>query len=148
MKRLYLFYKVCSNKVSNYILELIPPVRHSYRNHNSFTPLPRKNKYFRNFFFSCVINNWNKLDPEIRNSSSYLSFRNGLIKFIRPSECKIFNIPDQVGVKLLTRLQLGSSRLLERKFRHKFEDVLNPLCSCSIEPETTMHFFLRCQWLL
>ena len=27
-----------------------------------------------------------------------------------------------------------------------FEDTLNPLCSCSVEPETTLQFFLQCQF--
>ena len=61
--------------------------------------------------------------------------------FIRPSENKIFNIHDKVGIKLLTRVRLGFTHLREHKFRRNFADILNPLCPCSIEPETTMHFF-------
>ena len=48
-------------------------------------------------------------------------------------------------MKLLTRLRLGFSHLFEHKFRHNFADSLNPLCSCSLETESTLHFFLRCQ---
>ena len=66
--------------------------------------------------------------------------------FVRPSENKIFNVQDQVSIKLLARLRLGLSHLREHKFRHNFEDNLNPLCSCSIEAETTLQFFLRCQF--
>ena len=29
-------------------------------------------------------------------------------------------------------------------FRHDFADILNPLCSCFLETEDTVHFFLRC----
>ena len=36
--------------------------------------------------------------------------------------------------------------LHEQKFRNKFEDTLNLLCSCSIEAETTLHFYLRCHF--
>ena len=61
--------------------------------------------------------------------------------FVRPSENKIFDVQDQVSIKLLARLRLGLSHLREHKFRHNFEDTLNPLCSCSIEVE--MHFLLR-----
>ena len=43
-------------------------------------------------------------------------------------------------------LRLGLSQLREHKFRHDFEGTLNPLCSCSIEAETTLHFFQRCQF--
>ena len=27
-----------------------------------------------------------------------------------------------------------------------FADTLNPLCPCSIEAKTTVHFFIRCQF--
>ena len=87
-----------------------------------------------------VINDWNKLDPKIRNSSSYLSFKNALINFIRHSENKIFNINDEVDIKLLTRLRLGFSHLREHKFRYNFADTLNPLCPCNIDPETKIDF--------
>ena len=47
---------------------------------------------------------------------------------------------------MLARLRLGFSHLRGHKFRHGFKDKLNPLCSCSIEAETTIHFFLRCHF--
>ena len=49
-------------------------------------------------------------------------------------------------MKLLTRLRLGLSHLREHKFRHGFRDILNPLCPCSIEAETTTHYYLRCNF--
>ena len=69
-----------------------------------------------------------------------------VLKFIRPAQRKTFNINDSVGVKLLTRLRLGSRHLREHKFRHGFGDILNPLCPCSIEAKTTAHYFLRCHF--
>ena len=68
------------------------------------------------------------------------------LKFIRPVQRQMFNINDSVGVKLLTRLRLGFSHFHEHKFRHGFRDILNPLCPCSIEGETTAHYFLRCHF--
>ena len=68
-----------------------------------------------------------------------------LLKFIRPIENSTYKIYDPLGIKLLTRLRLGFSHLSEHKFRHNFADSLNPLCSCSLETESTLHFFLRCQ---
>ena len=47
---------------------------------------------------------------------------------------------------MLTRLRLGFSHLREHKFRHGFKDTLNPLCSCSAEATTTIHYFLRCHF--
>ena len=58
----------------------------------------------------------------------------------------VYNIHDPVGIKYLTRLRLGLSHLNEHKFRHNFQDYLNPLCSCSLEVETTNHCFLHCHY--
>ena len=32
----------------------------------------------------------------------------------------------------------------EHKFRHNFHDTMNPLCSCSLEPEATPHYLCYC----
>ena len=56
----------------------------------------------------------------------------------------IFNIFDPKGIKFLTRLRLGFSHLNEHRFRHNFQDCMNPLCSCSLEIEDTLHYLLHC----
>ena len=45
---------------------------------------------------------------------------------------------------MLTRLRLGLSHLRERKFKHSFQDSLNPICSCGNDIETSGHFLLHC----
>ena len=30
------------------------------------------------------------------------------------------------------------------RFRHNFQDCLNPLCSCSLQTEDTIHYLLHC----
>ena len=45
---------------------------------------------------------------------------------------------------MLTRLRLGLSHLADHKFRHNFQDCLNPICSCSHDIETKSHFLLHC----
>ena len=97
-------------------------------------------------FFICVIGEWNKLNPEIRSSGSYNIFRKSLLNFIRPSASKVCNINDTISIELITRLRLGFSHLREHKFKHSFQDTLNPLCSCSIEAESTSHYFPRCHF--
>ena len=144
-RRLRLLYKVFSTCQPSYIYDLLRPMRSSSRHVNSFNTVSCKSEYFMNSFIPNVINKWNKLDPGIRSSTSYNLFRNALLKFIRPAQRKTFNINDSVAVKLLTRLRLGFSRLCEHKFRHGFRDILNPLCPCDIETETTAHYFLHCQ---
>ena len=64
--------------------------------------------------------------------------------FVHPIQRSICNIFDPKGWKLLTRLTLGFSHLNEHRFRHNFQDCLNPLCSCSLEIEDTSHYLLHC----
>ena len=142
-RRLCVLYKVFSSGQPSYIYDLLPPLRSSRRHVNSFNLVTCKSEYFKNSFIPNVIYEWNKLDPDIRSSASYNLFRNTLLKFIRSAQRKTLHINDSVGVKLLTRLRLGFSHLREYKFRHGFKDILNPLCPCSIEAETTAHYFLR-----
>ena len=47
------------------------------------------------------------------------------------------------GLKLLTKMRLGLSHLADHKFRHTFQDRLNPICSCGQEIETASPFFLQ-----
>ena len=67
------------------------------------------------------------------------------MKSIRPNPRLIFGVHNPHGLKHLTRLRLGLSHLREHKFKHNFQDSINPLCSCGGAIETTEHFFLHCQ---
>ena len=92
-----------------------------------------------------TIREWNKLDTSIYQAASYSVFRKALLDFIRPTANSTFGTNDVSGLKLLTRLRVGFSHLREHKFKHNFQDTLNPLCPCSLEAEDTYHFFMRCQ---
>ena len=81
--------------------------------------------YFGNSFFPYCVKEWNKLDSELKNSSSVFNFKKGLLAFIRPKMNPVFKIHDPIGLKLLTRLRVNLSHLREHKFRHNFLDTLN-----------------------
>ena len=69
-----------------------------------------------------------------------------LLNFIKRTGNSTYKMHDSLGIKLLTRLWLCFNLLSKHKFRHNFVDSLNPLCSCSLETESTLQFFfLRCQ---
>ena len=55
----------------------------------------------------------------------------------------IYNIHDPLGIIYLTRLRIGFSHLKEYKFKHNFQDSIDPICSCSSGIETTILFFLH-----
>ena len=71
-------------------------------------------------------------------------FKKHLLNFIRPNSSNAFNINNPLGLKLLTRLRIGFSHLKEHKFKHNFQDSVDPLCSCGNDIESTVHFFLHC----
>ena len=103
-----------------------------------------KHQFFKNTYFPSAIIEWNKLDPNIPNSETLNIFKLKILKFIRPTANSIFGSHNPIWVKLLTRLRLGLSHLRELKFKHSFQDTLNPFCSCGKEVETTFHFLLSC----
>ena len=143
--RLCYLFKIVSTKQPAYPYDLIPPFQRSaWSKGYIYEPFCRSVS-FENSFLPYAINEWNKLDLEIRNADTYASFWKMLLNFIRPTHRKFFKIYDPLRIKLLTKLRLCFSHISEHKFRHNFADSLNSLCSCSLETESTLHFFLRCQ---
>ena len=76
---------------------------------------------------------WDRLNMQIRRSESFLSYKNSLLKIGRPTFKPTYNIHYPTGLKFLNRLRLGLSHLNKHKFKHNFQDCVNPLCSCSLE---------------
>ena len=63
---------------------------------------------------------------------------------IRPSPNSVYNCHSPRGICLITRLRLGLSHLGEHKFKHGFQDMFYPLCSCENDVESTEHFLIHC----
>ena len=85
-----------------------------------------------------------KLAPDLRNSDSFSAFKKIILNFIRPSPNSIFNCHNPKALKFITQLHLGLSHLRYHKFKHNFQDSLNPLCNCGLITETISHYLLRC----
>lgn len=86
---------------------------------------------------------WNKIDINV-HSFSYSVFKSYLLEEIRPKINSLYNIYNSSGIKFLSRLRLGLSHLNEYKFNHTFNDCVNPSCTCTLQYETTSHFFYNC----
>ena len=84
------------------------------------------------------------MDPDIRNSESFGFFKSKILKFIRSKPSSIYNYHNPKRIRLITRLRLSLSHLHEHKFKHTFQDCLNPLCLCGNDIETSSHFLLHC----
>ena len=113
-------YKIISTKSHPYLYLLIPPLQRSHRHPGCFKTLRCGTGPFRNSFLSFTVNEWNKLDSDIKNSVSYVILRKNLLAFIRPVGSSIYGIYYPFGVRLINRLRLGFSHLRE----HKLDTIL------------------------
>ena len=138
--------KIMTEKPPNYLINLIPKYDTTIRARNNSIPTFHcRTDCFKYSFFPSTLNDWFSLDINIRNSDSISLFKSRLLSFIRPVQNKIDNIFDPDGLKFLTQLRVGLSYLNAHRFRHNFQDCLNPLCSCSLEIEDTTHYLFHCR---
>ena len=79
-----------------------------------------KHNFFKNTFFPSTIIEWDKRDPAIGNSTSFNSFKESILKLIRPAPNTIFQCHNPNGIKYLTRLRVNFSHLRDRRFKHSF----------------------------
>mgnify|MGYP001793799177 FL=1 len=148
LRKMCTLFKINFTKKPNYLYDLIPSENHLYNTRNSdmLKTYHSRTDFFKNSFFPYSITEWNKLDSSIRNIDTLAAFKSAVLNLngghIYPKS--IFNIHNPFGIKILTRLRLGLSHLNEHRFNHNFRECINPLCSCSLEIESVLHFFLHC----
>ena len=70
--------------------------------------------------------------------------RKNCFPIIRPPPKPVYNIHDPNGLSILTQLRVGLSKLHYHKFKHNFNDTLNPLFPINDGVEDTEHYFLLC----
>ena len=145
-RRLLNFHKYFSSKSPLYLYSIIPKVNFESRTRqrDNIPLLKTRTDAFKYSYFPYCIQEWNKINVSTRKFP-FTIFKNFLLKSIRPKPRSVFNLHNPNGLKHLTRLRLGLSHLREHKFKHNFQDSINPLCSCGGDIETTEHFFLHCQ---
>ena len=116
-KRLTCMFKIMKKEAPNYLINLIPKCEAAIRTRkNNFPSYNCRTDCFKYSFFPSTLNDWFRLDINIRNSESILLFKSRLLSFIRPNQSNIYNIFDPIGLKLLPHLRLGLSHLNEPKF--------------------------------
>ena len=144
-KRLSCMFNIMNDKAPYYLKNIIPKCHEStmLRN-NCLLTFHCRTECFKNSFFPSTMNDWFNLDSTIRDSESIAFFKKRLLSFIRPIPSNVYNIFDPMVLKFLTRLRLGFSHLNEHRFRYNFQKCINPLCSCSLETENTLHYLLHC----
>ena len=83
--------------------------------------LNTKYSFFKNSFFPSTIIEWKKLVINL------IFKKHILLQFMRSSLNSVYNSHNPKGRKLMTRLCLGLIHLREHKFKHSFQDSINPL---------------------
>ena len=134
-RKLRSFYKIFRNKSPRYLFNIIPTRNSSCitRNHANIPLFKINYSFFKNSFFPSANIEWNNLDHNLRNSDTYGTFKNTILKFIRPSPNSVFECHNPQGSKFLTRLLLSFSHLREHKLKHSFRDSLNSLYKCGFD---------------
>ena len=136
--------KIMNKEAPNYLINSIPKCNQTIWTRNSHIPVFHcRTDCFKYSSFSSTLKDWFNLDDNIKNSESISVFRSRWLSFIPPVQNSVFNIFDLKWLKLLNYLCLGFSHFNEHRFRHNFENCINPLCPCSLETEDTMHYLLH-----
>ena len=103
--------------------------------------------YVMNFlkllFFPSIVIELKKVGPDIHKFLSLSIFEKKLLIFIRPIANITFKCHSSIGIKF-TMLRLGLSHCHQHKFKHNFQDTLNPICKCSKNTETAIHYLWHC----
>ena len=112
VRRLCALFKIYSTSSPPYMFNLLQTANPCYntRFSRTFESIHCRTDIFRNSFFPYTIENWNSLDAKAQNLVSLLSFKNFLLKSIRPCCNPIYNIHNPIGLKLLTCIWLALSR--------------------------------------
>ena len=121
------------------LFKILPSISKTYntRTNNNIPHYSPRHNIFRNSFFPSTVIEC--IDLKIRNSAAFSAFKIGILKFIRPSSNSIFNCHGTNRIKLITRLRLRLRILREHKFRHNFQNNLNPICRSGDDIKTTIH---------
>ena len=144
-RRLTTFYKIINGIAPAYLSEHIPTHNGTdifLRDRNARIPFSRTYRYDNSFFLYCI-KEWNHLEDSVKSLQSLSLFKNHLNKFIRPVRNSIFEIRDNFGIKILSKIRVEFSDLRDHRFNHNFNCV-SSLCFCGFVDETSLHYFLCC----
>ena len=142
-RKLIFFHKIILGLQSSYLQNYLTSYNNvrtyltRYSTQKSIKTFSGRTKAFELSFFPHCAKEWGNLSEELRSIDSINTFKLSIVNFVRSREKSVFVVHDINGLKLLTRLRLKFSHLNEHKFRHDFNNTINPMCLCGREPETT-----------
>ena len=142
-QKLYIFYKMHNNIAPLYLNELIPPqaqTRYNLRNQNDIPLIHANTTLYKDSFLPSVIRQLNMLPEQIKNSQTFLTFKNNLNSSLDKQKTYYYH-GSRKGQIYHTRLRLGCSSLNFDLHRKSITD--SPNCRCG-GIETVGHFLLQC----
>ncbi len=132
-----------NNLTPGFLSNLIPNQtqdRYTLRNASDIPIIPCRTQLYTNSYLPSVIRDWNRLDDNVRNAPSLMSFKSRISKNIsKPS--LLYKVGSRKPQILHTRLRLDCSSLNYDLHRRSIVD--SPNCTCGAE-ETVSHFLLHC----
>ena len=139
-------YKALNGQAPSYISDIIPPhiretTNYSLRNRDNITVPFCRAELFRNPCIPSSVPLWNNLDENIRNSSSFSSFKYE----IKRHNLTIHGVPqhylygDRYLPVMHARIRNECSNL--NCDLHQIFLLINPFCNCNLEIENAEHYF-------
>ena len=100
-RRLIMIYKILNNLSPNYLRLPLPVTQNIYalRRNLVLNPIYCRKLKFKHSFYPDAIDSWNRIDNDLKNSTSLQIFKSSLLKIIRPNKKAIFDLVDPVGTK-------------------------------------------------
>ena len=118
----------------NYLINLIPKCEAAIRTRkNNFPSYNCRTDCFKYSFFPSTLNDWFRLDINIRNSEPVSLFKSSrLLSFIPPNQSNMYSIFHPIHLKLLTRLHLGFSHQFGNWRYYTLLSTLPTVCKPSL----------------
>ena len=145
--RLVQLFKIKHNLTPEYLrkkLPLLNIINDPNANPNIFNELMARTQRYKNTFFPNAISTWNNIIANIQGNITMKSYKNHILKFIRPNHKPFYDIHDPTGLHYLFQMRTELSPLKSHKHRHNFRDTPTDLCNCLQGIEDNKHFLFYC----
>lgn len=142
-QRLNTMYKIHNNLVPDYLSDIVPDMRcnasayHTRNSQDYNIPVCRLQIYIS--FVPTVVNEWNSLPLDTRDSSSLSLFKNKTSKSLTVAPPYFSNGKRSTNI-IHTRLRHNCELNIDL---HRCNIISSPLCSCGMIKDTH-HFFFSC----
>jgi hypothetical protein len=143
-KKLCLMYNMYHEHAPSYLCDLLPPlVRdvtiYPVRNRNDYTVPRCRLSLYQSSFIPSVIDRWNSLDNETRNTRTYDMLKINLKrKVVLPKMSAHFLVGDRISNILYSTLRNNCSSLKYDLFRYNI--IKDSRCVCGYIREGASHF--------